>query len=233
MEAPETHTHTKTDMVFHPEIHSNLRKYDKIERNKNNRRANKKTTNQSEAKVLAAVYTSHQVWCLQRLSERAVQKTPLTPDKGRKWIPTCGEVELKRPSLIMTNTRWWFHCACIHTHTNTQKTEWEIMHQLNIHKWKQLASTHVKGEQKIPNNAKIGFWKVRITNASKPNSTLTTYPVASTGLQWKLGCQWFSSNLSLFHLLQLVPQSVLKCSLWSVAGGFAQTAVPASAKMTA
>ena len=34
----------------------------------------KKTTNQSEVIVLAAVYTSHQVWCLQRLSERAVQK---------------------------------------------------------------------------------------------------------------------------------------------------------------
>lgn len=28
-------------------------------------------TNQSEATVLAAVYTSHQLWCLQRLSERA------------------------------------------------------------------------------------------------------------------------------------------------------------------
>lgn len=42
---------------------------------------------------------------------------------------------------------------------------------------------------------------------------------------------WFSCNSP--HCFQLLPQSALKCSLWSAAGGFAQTAVPASAKMTA
>lgn len=62
-----------SDMWFHVEMHSNLRKYDKTNKNKNNHRDKPPPptiTNQSEATVLAAVYTSHQVWCLQRLSER-------------------------------------------------------------------------------------------------------------------------------------------------------------------
>lgn len=125
-------------------------------------------------------------------------KTPLTPDKGRKWIPTCGEEELKRPSLIMTNMRWWLHCAFTHACTHTHTIEWmRDNHQLNIHKWKQLATTHIKDEQKTPNNAKIGFSIVQIMNASKPNSTLTTYPVSPTSLHWNLRCHWFSSKLSL------------------------------------
>lgn len=32
MEAPETYTLKKTNMIFHPEIYSNLRKYDKMKR---------------------------------------------------------------------------------------------------------------------------------------------------------------------------------------------------------
>lgn len=66
MEASESCTKI-TSKLFHVEILSNLKKYDKIKRNKDNQREKKPTTNQSEATALAAIYTSHQVWCLQRL----------------------------------------------------------------------------------------------------------------------------------------------------------------------
>lgn len=65
----------KTGMVFHPEIRSNMRNMTKGGGRKTTTEQTKKTTNHLETKVLAAVYTSHQVSCLQRLSERAAQNS--------------------------------------------------------------------------------------------------------------------------------------------------------------
>lgn len=79
MEAPATYTHI-TDMAFHPKIHSNLRKYDKIKRNKNNHRANKSIRSNSAGGCIHI--TSGLVSSKTFRARRA--KTPLTPDKGRK-----------------------------------------------------------------------------------------------------------------------------------------------------
>jgi len=72
---PETDVKKNTDMVFHPESHSNKWNMTKWGETKTSMEQSKKTTNQSATIVLAAVYTSHQVWCLQRLSERAAQNS--------------------------------------------------------------------------------------------------------------------------------------------------------------
>lgn len=117
MEASESCTQI-TGMLFHVEIHSNLRKYDKIKRNKNNYRAKKRTT--SKPNNNKSIRSNSAGGCIHITSglvssktfRASRAKTPLTPDKGRKWMPTCCGVELKRPSLIMTNIRWWLHCVC-------------------------------------------------------------------------------------------------------------------------
>lgn len=57
-----------TGKLFHAKNFSHLKKiWQNKEKQKQSKRKKNTTANQSEATVLAAVHTSHQVWCLQRL----------------------------------------------------------------------------------------------------------------------------------------------------------------------
>lgn len=84
----------------------------------------KKTTNQSDTILLAAVYTSHQVWCLQRLSERAVQNSinswqrmQMNPDMW--WSGIKETISNHDKHEVMTS-------LCMHTHSHNN--EWRIIH---------------------------------------------------------------------------------------------------------
>lgn len=79
---------------------------------------------------------------------------------------------------------------------------------------------HMLSEQKTPHNDYISFFESG--NGEIILNNFTSILHKST-VKIKM-------PLSLFHLCQRLPRSALKCSLWSVAGGSAQTAVPASAQ---
>lgn len=137
------------------------------------------------------------------------RKTPLTSDKERKWIPTCGEVELKRPSLIIANMRWWLHSACIHAHT--QKDEWAPVEQKAANKKKKLkTATHAQIFQVWMTHPRHNIGFLSECNLRMPPSQHLTLPVFLATLRPKCMCHRFT-----YDLTQL-PQSVLKCFLWSV-----------------
>lgn len=156
--------------MFHAEIHSNMRSTTKWRETKTTSEQSKKTTNQSETIALAAVYTHHIRSGVFKDFQSEPRKTPLTPDKECKWIPTCGEEELKRPSLIIANMRWW-----LHTRTHTQERLRlcaDLTKATNKSKWQ----THTAPQRfKIWTTQAKQYCllsKVQITNTSKLNSTL-------------------------------------------------------------
>lgn len=94
-----------TVKLFHAEILSHLKK--KIWQNKKTQKQSKRKKKQqqiNQKQQCLRLYTHHIRSGVFKDFTASCEKTPLTPDKGRKRIPTCGGVELKRPSLIMTNT---------------------------------------------------------------------------------------------------------------------------------
>lgn len=146
-----------------------------MERNKNSHRANKKDNKSIRRNSAGGCIHITSGLVSSKTFRASREKTPLTPDKECKWIPTCGEVELKRPFLIMTNMRWWLHCVYMHTRTHTHKKKrineswcinWTTV--TNERNWKAHSlPQNVKGEQKTLHNAKISFLKEEETPQSQ------------------------------------------------------------------
>lgn len=82
MEASESCTKI-TGKLFYVEILSNLKKYDKIKRNKDNQREkNQQQINQKQQRL--RLYTHHIRSGVFKDFRASCVKTPLTPDKGHK-----------------------------------------------------------------------------------------------------------------------------------------------------